>query len=121
MHALVRDRIYKGYRLVNHGYYQPDRCRWWQAEKIQTGEADFHAHTMRDLKAQIDEANSLLCDTAKEYWCIREPDDRCIDCSPNCANCGQRCWRPSCMNLHGGGFPHRDDGLPMRGGTQGIV
>ena len=64
MHALVRDRIYKGYRLVNHGYYQPDRGRWWQAENIETGEADFHAHTMRDLKAQIDEANSLLCDTA---------------------------------------------------------
>jgi hypothetical protein len=57
---LVLDRIYRGYRLVNHGYYPPDRCVWWQAENIQTGEADFHAHTMRDLKAQIDKANESM-------------------------------------------------------------
>ena len=47
-------RIYKGYELVNHGYYSPDKCRWWQAENVETGEADFHANTMRDLMAQID-------------------------------------------------------------------
>ena len=22
----------------------------------------------------------------KGYYCINEPDDRCIDCSPNCPN-----------------------------------
>ena len=57
---LVLDRTYKGYRLVSHGYYHPDRCRWWHAENIETGEADFHAHTMHDLKAQIDEAHSSI-------------------------------------------------------------
>lgn len=52
----MRRRIYKGYELVNHGYYPPDKCRWWQGVNIKTGEADFHAHTMLDLMAQIDEA-----------------------------------------------------------------
>lgn len=54
---LVRGRLYRGYRLINHGYHAPDRCVWWQAENLKTGEADFHAHTRRDLKAQIDSAN----------------------------------------------------------------
>gem|GEM_PF-2282242 len=50
----VTGRLYKGYRLVNHGYYPPNRCVWWQAENLKTNEADFSAHTMRDLKAQIE-------------------------------------------------------------------
>jgi hypothetical protein len=50
--------LYKGYRLRNHGYYPPDRCIWWEAINVETEEADFHAHTKRDLKAQIDEANA---------------------------------------------------------------
>jgi hypothetical protein len=52
---LVRGRLYRGYRLVNHGYYPPDRCVWWQAENLKTGEADFSARTRRELKAEIDE------------------------------------------------------------------
>ena len=47
---------YRGYRIINQGYHPPDRCIWWQAENLKTGEADFHAHTRRDLKAQIDSA-----------------------------------------------------------------
>lgn len=45
---------YNGYELRNHGYYPPERCVWWEAINIKTGEADHHAHTLRDLKAQID-------------------------------------------------------------------
>ena len=56
--SLVRGRLYGGYRLINHGYYPPDRCVWWEAENIQTGEADFRATTRRQLKAEIDSANS---------------------------------------------------------------
>jgi hypothetical protein len=54
----VRGRMYRGYRLVNHGYYPPDRCVWWEAESLKTGEADFRAHTRRELKAEIDSANT---------------------------------------------------------------
>ena len=28
---------------------------------------------------------------AKDFWCIREPDDRCIDCSPDCSNSDNYC------------------------------
>jgi hypothetical protein len=52
---MKHDRYYKGYLLVNHGYYPPDHCVWWQAEDMKTGEASFSANTMRDLKLQIDE------------------------------------------------------------------
>jgi hypothetical protein len=51
-------KTYIGYRLRNHGYYPPDKCIWWEAINIETGEADFHAHTKRDLKRMIDEANA---------------------------------------------------------------
>lgn len=49
--------LYKGYRLRNHGYYPPGRCIWWEAINTETDEADFHAHTKRELKHRIDEAN----------------------------------------------------------------
>lgn len=51
--ATDRGRVFDGYRLVNHGYFPPDRCIWWEAHNIATGEADFRAHTRRELKAQI--------------------------------------------------------------------
>jgi len=47
-------RRYRGYRLINHGYYAPDRCVWWEAENLRTGEADFRATTKRQLKEEID-------------------------------------------------------------------
>ena len=46
---------YRGYVLINHGYYPPDKCVWWQAENVETGEADFSQQTKRDLKNEIDE------------------------------------------------------------------
>lgn len=45
---------YKGYRLSNCGYHQPDHCIWWEAVNIKTGCADYHAHTKKDLMDAID-------------------------------------------------------------------
>ena len=46
---------YRGYRVVNHGYYPPDSCVWWEAVNMKTECADHHAHTKRELKKLIDE------------------------------------------------------------------
>lgn len=46
--------VYKGYLLINHGYYPPDRRVVWLAENIATGEEEFRAYTMRGLKWLID-------------------------------------------------------------------
>lgn len=47
--------LYKGYKIRNHGYYPPDKCIWWEAVNIETGCADYHAHTKREIKKLIDE------------------------------------------------------------------
>ena len=49
-----RGYAYRGYELRNHGYYPPDKCRWWEAVNVETGEAEFHAHTRRELCRLID-------------------------------------------------------------------
>lgn len=51
--------IYMQYQIRNHGYYPPDKCRWWEAVNEETGEADFHAHRLRDIVQQIDESGSV--------------------------------------------------------------
>ena len=45
---------YKGYEVTNHGYYSPDKCVWWEAVNRQTGEADYHAHTKKEIGHMID-------------------------------------------------------------------
>lgn len=45
---------YRGYRLINHGYYEPDRCVWWEAVNVITGCSDYHEHTKRELIMSID-------------------------------------------------------------------
>lgn len=45
---------YKRYTLHNRGYHAPDKCIWWEAVDG-CGNADFHAHTKRDLIKLIDE------------------------------------------------------------------
>lgn len=45
---------YKKYILFNYGYYPPDRCVWWEATNIETGCADYHAHTKREIMKMID-------------------------------------------------------------------
>ena len=32
---------YKGYRISNCGYYEPDHCIWWEAVDMKTGCADY--------------------------------------------------------------------------------
>ena len=39
---------YKGYRISNCGYYEPDHCIWWEAVDMKTGCAD-----MRKLIEQL--------------------------------------------------------------------
>lgn len=46
---------YRGLIVRNHGYYPPDQCVWWEAFNPNTGEAEFHAHTLYEIKAMIDE------------------------------------------------------------------
>lgn len=45
---------YKNYILFNYGYYPPDRCVWWEATNIETGCADYHANTKREIMKMID-------------------------------------------------------------------
>ena len=45
---------YKGYRLFNYGYYEPEHCTWWEAVNIETGCADYHAHTKKEIMELID-------------------------------------------------------------------
>lgn len=44
---------YKGYKLYCFGYYPPDKCVWWEAVD-RNGNADYHAHTKRELMQLID-------------------------------------------------------------------
>ena len=45
---------YRGYRIANIGYHHPDHCVWWEAVNIETGCADYHAHTKKRLMEIID-------------------------------------------------------------------
>lgn len=38
---------YRGYRICNCGYHEPDHCIWWEAVDIKTGCADYHANTKK--------------------------------------------------------------------------
>ena len=46
---------YRGFEVINHGYYAPDKHIWWEAVDVKTGCADFHARTKREIKELIDE------------------------------------------------------------------
>lgn len=46
--------LYKGFRIVRHGYYEPEKSVWWEGVNEITGDADYHAHTKRDVKKLID-------------------------------------------------------------------
>lgn len=52
--------LYKGYEIINHGYYPPDKCVWWEAVNLNTGCADFHANTKRDIINSIDSIKRQL-------------------------------------------------------------
>lgn len=46
---------YRGYEITYWGWYPPDKCYWWEAVNIETGCADYHEHTLRDIIDRIDE------------------------------------------------------------------
>lgn len=56
---VYRGYEYNGYEICCHGYYAPDRTVWWEAVNVETGCADFHEHTKRDLKKLIDKKLNL--------------------------------------------------------------
>ena len=45
---------YKGFEVINRGYYSSDKRIWWEAVNIETGCADYHAHTKRGIKRLIE-------------------------------------------------------------------
>lgn len=47
---------YKGYRISNCGYHEPDHCVWWEAVNQSTGCADYHATTKKRIISMIDKA-----------------------------------------------------------------
>lgn len=46
---------YKGFEIMNHGYYPPDKCVVWEAIDIKTGCGEVHATTKKDIKILIDQ------------------------------------------------------------------
>ena len=46
---------YKGYKVVNCGYHHPNHCIWWEAVNKNTGCADYHANTKKELIKMIDD------------------------------------------------------------------
>lgn len=45
---------YRGYRICNCGYHEPDHCIWWEAVDIKTGCADYHANTKKEIIEMIE-------------------------------------------------------------------
>ena len=52
---ISRGYRYLNYEIRNHGYYPPDKCNWWEAVNVETGEADYHAHSKKQIKRLIDD------------------------------------------------------------------
>lgn len=50
--------LYKNYHIYNCGYHIPDHCVWWEAVNLDTGCADYHANTKKELMKLIDEEES---------------------------------------------------------------
>ena len=46
--------LYRGYQILNCGYYQPEQKIVWEAHDKETGEAVAHAFRKRDVIYQID-------------------------------------------------------------------
>lgn len=47
--------LYKGYKISNLGYHQPDHCVWWEAVD-KNGFACFHGNTLREVEMLIDDS-----------------------------------------------------------------
>ena len=44
---------YKGYKLICFGYHESEHSVWWEAVD-RNGDAEYHAHTKRELMLFID-------------------------------------------------------------------
>lgn len=51
---------YGNYIITNHGYYAPDQRIWWEAVNKETGCADYHATTKKQIIQQINEEEILV-------------------------------------------------------------
>lgn len=47
--------LYKGYKISNLGYHQPDHCVWWEAVD-KNGCACFHGNTLREVEMLINDS-----------------------------------------------------------------
>ena len=47
--------LYKGYKISNLGYYQPDHCVCWEAVD-KDGCACFHGNTLREVEMLINDS-----------------------------------------------------------------
>lgn len=45
---------YRGFRLCNCGYHEPDHCVIWEAVDIITGNAEVHSSTKAGLMIRVD-------------------------------------------------------------------
>ena len=45
---------YRGYRICNCVYLEPDHCIQWEAVDIKTGCADYHANTKKEIIEMIE-------------------------------------------------------------------
>ena len=50
---------YKGQDIRFYGYYNPDKHAWWEAVNEETGCADYHYTTLRQIIKEIDEDEEL--------------------------------------------------------------
>ncbi len=47
--------LYNGYSVYNIGYYPPDQRVVWEGMNLETGEADYHGYSKKEVKGYIDE------------------------------------------------------------------
>ena len=52
---------YKNYRIANCGYHVPDKRIWWEAVNMQTGCADYHETTKKEIIRDISGYTDELC------------------------------------------------------------
>lgn len=61
---------YKGYRISNCGYHEPDHCIWWEAVDMKTGCADYHVTTKKFLMKQIDDDLKKINPIKTTFHCL---------------------------------------------------
>lgn len=47
--------LYNGYSVYSIGYYPPDQRVVWEGMNLQTGEADYHGYSKKEIKEYIDQ------------------------------------------------------------------